>query len=78
MTGETGRDVSPRGLTRADLMTAGEVAQLLSVPVSTVQHWGRNGALSRVKLGRHVHFVRAHVERAILNAIELPSAGTRS
>jgi excisionase family DNA binding protein len=59
---------APRGLTRADLMTATEVAELLDVPVSTVREWGRNGTLPRVKLGRHVRFIRAQVEVAIINA----------
>ena len=57
---------TPRGLTRAELMTSGEVAELLDVPVSTVLEWGRNGTLPRVKVGRHVRFIRAHVEAAIL------------
>ena len=48
-------------------MTARELADLLGVPVSTVLHWGRTGVLPRVKLGRHVRFVRAHVETTILN-----------
>lgn len=56
------------GLTRADLMTAADVAALLDVPVSTVRHWGRAGVLPRVKLGRHVRFIRAHVERALIDA----------
>jgi excisionase family DNA binding protein len=47
-------DGAPRGLTRAELMTARELADLLDVPVSTVQEWGRKGTLPRVKLGRHV------------------------
>jgi excisionase family DNA binding protein len=49
-------------------MTATEVAELLGVPVSTVREWGRNGTLPRVKLGRHVRFIRAHVEAAIFEA----------
>jgi excisionase family DNA binding protein len=57
---------APRGLTRAELMTSREVAELLDVPISTVLEWGRNGTLPRVKLGRHVRFIRAHVEAAIL------------
>jgi excisionase family DNA binding protein len=61
---------APRGLTRAELMTAREVAELLDVPVSTVREWGRNGTLPRVKLGRHVRFIRSHVEAAILDAEE--------
>ena len=63
--------VAPRGLTRAELMTAIEVAELLDVPVSTIREWGRNGTLPRVKLGRHVRFIRRHVESAILGAEEV-------
>jgi excisionase family DNA binding protein len=59
---------APRGLTRAELMTAREVAELLSVPISTAREWGRNGTLPRVKLGRHVRYIRRHVEAAILAA----------
>jgi len=62
---------APRGLTRAELMTATEVAELLDAPVSTVREWGRNGTLPRVKLGRHVRFIRRHVESAILRAEEV-------
>ena len=67
-------ETQPRGLTRADLMTAGQVAELLGVPVSTVREWGRRGVLPRVKLGRHVRFVRAHVEAAILAARDSASS----
>jgi excisionase family DNA binding protein len=70
-----GDEAPPRGLTRAALMTAREVADLLDVPVSTVLEWGRNGTLPRVKLGRHVRFIRSHVERAILSAEEGVSGG---
>jgi excisionase family DNA binding protein len=63
---------TPRGLTRAELMTATEVAELLGVPVSTVREWGRNGTLPRVKLGRHVRFIRAHLEAAIFAAEKRP------
>jgi excisionase family DNA binding protein len=58
----------PRGLTRADLLTAAQVADLLDVPVSTVREWGRNGTLPRIKLGRHVRFLRSQVEATILSA----------
>ena len=60
----------PRGLTRSELMTAREVAEMLGVPVSTVREWGRKGTLPRVKLGRHVRYIRSHVELAILRAEE--------
>ena len=61
---------TPRGMTRAELMTSREVAELLDVPNSTVLEWGRNGTLPRVKLGRHVRFIRAHVDAAILELEE--------
>ncbi len=64
----TGEPRTPQGLTRSELMTAREVAELLDVPVSTVHEWGRKGTLPRVKLGRHVRFIRSHVETAILGA----------
>jgi len=67
----------PRGLTRSDLMTAAQVAELLSVPVSTVRDWGRSGVLPRVKLGRHVRFIRAQVEEVVLRAADRQAgAGT--
>lgn len=62
---------APRGLTRAELMTATEVAELLDAPVSTIREWGRNGTLPRVKLGRHVRFIRRRVESATLRAEEV-------
>jgi len=68
MSAQAGDATPPRGLTRADLMTAREVADMLGVPVSTVLYWGRTGALPRVKLGRHVRFIRERLERAILAA----------
>jgi excisionase family DNA binding protein len=45
-----------------------EVAQLLDVPVSTVLDWGRRGVLPRVKLGRHVRFLREDIEAAVRGA----------
>jgi excisionase family DNA binding protein len=54
--------------TGGPVMTAREVAALLEVPISTVLEWGRNCTLPRVKRGRHVRFIRAHVEAAILDS----------
>jgi excisionase family DNA binding protein len=59
---------APRGLTRSELMTAREVADLLDVPISTVHDWGRKGTLPRVKLGRHVRIIRSQVEETIFGA----------
>lgn len=72
MTGQLSPDElnGHRGLTRSELMTAREVGELMDFPVSTVHEWGRNGTLPRVKLGRHVRFIRSHVEAAILGAEE--------
>jgi excisionase family DNA binding protein len=56
------------GLKRSDLMTAREVAELLYVPVSTVHEWGREAVLPRIKLGRHVRFLRSEAQAAILAA----------
>lgn len=64
------------GLTRAELMTAEEVGQMVGVARSTVLYWGRIGVLPRVKLGRHVRFVRSHVEVAILRMESGASSGT--
>ena len=47
-----------RGLTRADVMTAAEVAELLQLPVSTVYYLARRGELPACRLGRTWRFVR--------------------
>lgn len=60
----------PRGLTGAELLTAEELGDMLGVARSTILHWGRIGVIPRVKLGRHVRFVRSHVEQAILRMEE--------
>jgi hypothetical protein len=57
---------TPRRLTRAELMTSRQVAELLGGPVSTVLERGRNGTLPRLKRSWHVGFIRAHVEAPIL------------
>jgi excisionase family DNA binding protein len=53
--------LSNRGLTRAELVTSHELAELVGVPGSTVRQWGRKGRLPCVELGRHVRYVRSHV-----------------
>jgi excisionase family DNA binding protein len=54
-------------LTRADVMTAQEVADLLAMPVSTVYYLARQGQLPVSRLGRTYRFLRPRIE-AILNA----------
>ena len=51
-----------RPLTRADVMTATEVANLLGLPKSTVYELARRGDLPCARLGRTIRFVRDDVE----------------
>jgi excisionase family DNA binding protein len=64
MTTPTGSPDRP--LTRADVMTAAEVADLLGVSKTTVYEWARRGILPRSKLGGTVRFVRAAVEATLI------------
>jgi excisionase family DNA binding protein len=52
-------------LTRADVMTAGEVAELLGLPVSTVYHLARQGRLPACRLGRTWRFLRPRIEELL-------------
>jgi excisionase family DNA binding protein len=54
-----------RRLTRADVMTAREVAELLDLPVSTVYEFARRGILPCSRLGRAVRFVRDEIEHTL-------------
>jgi len=49
----------------AELMTVGQVAELLQMRRSTVEDYARRGLLPSLKLGRHRRFVRSDVEAAI-------------
>jgi excisionase family DNA binding protein len=51
-----------RPLTRADVMTSRQVADLLGVPKSTVEDWARRGTLPSRKRGRRRLFLRFEVE----------------
>ncbi len=48
------------------IMRAQDVARLLQVPVSTIQEWARTGRIPSRKRGKHRLFVRAEIERWIL------------
>lgn len=60
--GEHGDGVS---LSRAELLTADEVAELLQLRPSTVQDYARRGIIPSFKLGRFRRFVRADVEATL-------------
>jgi len=51
-----------RGITRADVMSATDVAGLLGAPKSTVEDWARRGVIPSRKRGRRRLFLRWEVE----------------
>lgn len=53
-------------LTRADILTAKEVADLLHLPKSTVYELARRGILPAHRVGRAWRFVRQEVEQWLL------------
>jgi excisionase family DNA binding protein len=58
--------VRPRcGLTRDEVMTAGEVAELLHLPVSTVYYLARRGEIPACRLGRAWRFLRPRIEELL-------------
>lgn len=54
-----------RGLTRDEVMTAAEVAELLHLPVSTVYYLARRGELPACRLGRAWRFLRPRIEELL-------------
>lgn len=48
-------------------MTAGEVSELLGIPVSTVYYLAREGRLPHTRLGRAYRFLRPNLERDVLH-----------
>ena len=64
MTGS--RDQARRvALTRDEVMTASEVAELLHLPVSTVYYLARRGELPASRFGRTWRFLRPRIERLL-------------
>jgi excisionase family DNA binding protein len=53
------------GLTRDQVMTASEVAELLQMPVSTVYYLARQGELPACRLGRTWRFLRPRLEELL-------------
>ena len=54
-----------RRLTRSDVMTAPEVAELLHLPVSTVYYLAQRGELPATRLGRAWRFLRPRIEELL-------------
>jgi excisionase family DNA binding protein len=54
-----------RRLTRDDVMTAGEVAELLHLPVSTVYMLAQRGEIPSCRLGRTWRFLRSNLEEML-------------
>lgn len=53
------------GLTRDQVMTAAEVAELLGLPVSTVYYLARQGELPAARFGRAYRFLRPRIEERL-------------
>jgi len=53
------------GLTRDEVMTAVEVAELLHLPVSTVYYLARRGEIPACRLGRAWRFLRPKIEELL-------------
>ena len=62
---EMSRDPDRIGLTRDQVMTASEVADLLHMPVSTVYHLARQGEIPARRLGRTWRFLRPRLEEML-------------
>jgi excisionase family DNA binding protein len=56
---------SPGSLTRNEVMTAGEVSDLLRMPTSTVYELARKGVLPASRLGRTWRFLRPKLEELL-------------
>ena len=61
----TALGVERRGLTRDEVMTAAEVADLLHLPVSTVYYLAARGELPARRLGRAWRFLRPRIEELL-------------
>lgn len=53
------------GLTRDEVMTAAEVADLLHLPVSTVYYLAGRGEIPACRLGRAWRFLRPRIEELL-------------
>jgi excisionase family DNA binding protein len=51
---------------REPLLDAEQAAVLLGIPRSSVYAYAKRGQLPHVKIGRHVKFIRADLEQALV------------
>ena len=58
-------DSDVRHLTRDEVMTAHEVAELLHLPVSTVYYLAQRGEIPACRLGRAWRFLRPRIEELL-------------
>ncbi len=58
---------APVSVLGSPLLDADDVAALLGIPVKTVRQFAREGRLPCRRIGRHVRFVRAEVEAAVVD-----------
>jgi excisionase family DNA binding protein len=61
----SGQAEETRTLTRDEVMTAREVAELLKMPVSTIYQLARRGELPASRLGRTWRFLRPRLEELL-------------
>ena len=59
-----------RPLGREDILTAGQVADLLGLREGTVKDYARRGLLPSFRLGKHRRFIRAQVEARIAELLD--------
>jgi excisionase family DNA binding protein len=57
--------VEPRSLTRSDVLSTTEVAELLGIPRSTVHELARRGDLPARRVGRRWLFLRDRLAAAV-------------
>jgi excisionase family DNA binding protein len=62
---ESGSPAATHTLTRDEVMTARDVAELLKMPVSTIYQLARRGELPASRLGRTWRFLRPRLEELL-------------
>lgn len=64
---QNGNGIPKPRITREDVMTAAQVAEMLNVSRAAVYRLARSGQLPSVRLGRTVRFLREAVEALLRN-----------